>query len=128
MRQRLALPLAALLVALLAATGALSVTQASAAEASASAQAQAQAQATGRQCMPRPARKSLIVRGKVTCKAVKRFLPAARELAMHTQEHGYERFTIRGFMCELRPDYKRFACRDIDGQPRRSFVWADHTG
>jgi hypothetical protein len=126
MRQRLALPLAALLTALLTASGIFSAPQGAAAEAGTSVSAHAKA-GKARQCLPKQAGQSLVVRGKVTCKEVKRFLPSARELAAHTQDLGYERFTIRGFMCELRPDYRRFACHDINGKPKRSFVWADHS-
>ena len=114
MRQPLALAATALVTALLTVSAVFGATQASGAEA-------------GKQCMSRPAQQSLVVRGKVTCKQVKKLLPTARELALVTQEHGYDRFTIRGFMCLLKPDYRRFACHDIDGTPKRSFVWIDRT-
>lgn len=84
--------------------------------------------AGGRQCLPRPAQKSLVVKGATTCAKVKKFLPAARELAFVTIEHGYERFQIKGFLCQIRQgDPTRFACHDLDGKPKRSFVWADRT-
>lgn len=133
MRHRLALPVAALITAVLTAlpttllaAPALGAAEVSGAEVGPSVSAQAKA-GKGKQCMPRPSRQSLVVRGKTTCKQVKRFLPSARELALHTQEHGYDRFTIRGFMCLLKPDSQRFACHDLNGKPQRSFVWIERS-
>jgi hypothetical protein len=82
----------------------------------------------GRQCLPRPAKKSLVVRGRVSCKHVKSFLDSARELALATENNGYKKFTIKGFLCKLRDqDHRRFRCHDIDGKPKRFFSWADKT-
>jgi hypothetical protein len=75
----------------------------------------------GHQCLPHPQQESLVVKGQVSCGKVKGFLPQARELAKTTEEYGYERFTIKGFICELGRTPRQFDCEDIDGKPERSF-------
>ncbi len=84
--------------------------------------------ASGRQCLPKAAGQSLVVKGATTCKKVKRILPSMREYAMHTVELGADEFRVRGYACRLRNgDPQRFTCRDSNGKPKRSFTWADRT-
>lgn len=84
--------------------------------------------ASGKQCLPRPAQQSLVVKGATTCKKVKRILPSMREYAMRTVELEADKFRVSGYACKLRNgDATRFTCRDGNGKPKRSFTWIDRT-
>jgi hypothetical protein len=84
--------------------------------------------ASERQCMPKSAEQSLVVKGETTCKKVKRILPSMREYALHTVEYGVTKFRAQGYRCKLRNgDPDKFTCRDANGKPKRSFTWVDRT-
>ncbi|WP_244928565.1 hypothetical protein [Nocardioides sp. W7] len=79
---------------------------------------------SARQCLPDATpKKSLVVRGKLSCKRARGIYPSAVETAAHTKELGLRTFRFQGFRCTLRAgDGFRFTCRDRDGKPRRSFT------